>query len=361
MSENRYLAARSVLDGVLAREPTGATLEAARRFADVLDLDPNCLPAIQALQHAVESGADVEANAILERLLLRQPRGRFLSILMAYRRILDGRAVVAGLVLRLESRPETGPSKDPAEKLPPGVPKDARFAHLFLVVESRLAGAVELDPGPATLFVTRSSVGRAGREEDAVETHTFPSLKPLHVEWGKPAEVSLARFFLAQPGTNVATRLRFEIDLRSGRARIAAASAGGPPRDVPAMRLRTAEAEETVLEASLAALSAATPEELAGLVEHATSVDLVSALSIAARIPPKDRARTLDLLTPIAETAPASVLQALVPALRWIAVTAEPGGDGLAWRAWLRARADTATSKRQKLVLPPALPTEPDP
>jgi hypothetical protein len=366
MAEGSFLAARTAIDGLLARRPSGRTLEVARRFEEVLDLDPSSLPALEALQRSVESGADEEARAILDRLMLRRPRGRLLEILEAYRRILDGRGLVSGLRLRLEYRPEPEAPQagGSGEKRSVAAPRDARFAHLFLVAESRAAGPIDLDPGPATLFVTRSTVDRKGMEDDAVETHTFPALKSLRIEAGKQAEVSLARFFLAPPEKGLASRLRFEIDLRSGMARIETMRSGSSgssrrsegSREVPAMRLRASETEVCALDPSLAALPAATPEELLALVEGKTNIDLVGALSVALRLPPGERGRTLDLLTPIVVKVPVGVVQSLAPTLRWIAVTAEPGGDADAWRAWLRQRDGRKTKERPRLVLPDRAP-----
>lgn len=357
MAEGNFLAARAALDRVLARRPEGRTLEVARGFSDVLDLDPGALPTLQALKASVDRGADVEARAILDRLMLRRPRGRLLDLLEAYRRILDGRAVVSGVALRLELRPVDEP---PPQKVAATVPKDARFFHLFVVGESRNGVSVDLEPGPATLVVTRSSVDKRGLENDAVETHTFADLKALRIGPSKPADVSLARFFLAPPSNGLAERLRFEIELRSGRARIEGGAAK-PARELPAMRLVAVPAEETALAPSLAALPPATPEELAARVEGQAALDRVEALSIALRIPPADRGRALDLLTPIADAAPVGVLEALAPSLRWIAVTSEPGGDGLAWRAWLRSRGDRRPAARPRLVLPEPKPPEAKP
>jgi hypothetical protein len=323
-------------------------------------IDPAFQPGIEALQRSLDSGADAEARAILDRLMLRRPRGKLLETLEAYRKIIDGRAVVAGLALRLELRPVT---ETPPKPVAESIPKDAHMAHLFLVAESRSGGgtgspesAIDLEPGPATLFVTRSTVDKRGLEQDAVETHTFADLKSLRIEPGKPAEVSLARFFVSASADGLAARMRFEIDLRSGRARVGVAGSNAV-RELPAMRLAVAEAEESALAPAIAALPAATPEDLAAAVEGKTVLDPVAALSIALRIPPTDRPRALDLLTPISETVPVSVLESLVPALRWIAVTAAPGGDGLAWRAWLQARgAKRKPANRERLVLPPARP-----
>jgi hypothetical protein len=189
IADGNYSAARRVLDALLQREPVGPALSAARAFERMLDLDPSFLPSLQALARAVESGSDREATAILKRMYLRQPRGRVLELLEAYRRILDGRAVVANLRLRLECRPE--------KEIPKGAPEGAKVARLFLVAESGLHETVELDTGPATLFVTRSVVGSGGIERDAVETKTYDGFSRLVIEPGKSAEVSLAAFFVS--------------------------------------------------------------------------------------------------------------------------------------------------------------------
>jgi hypothetical protein len=329
----------------------------------MLDLDPSFLPSLQALASAVEAGADREAAAILRRIELRQPRGSVLEIARAYRRILDGRAVVASLRLRLECRPE------PVEQIPEGAPAGAQFAHLYLVAASGLQEIVSLETGPATLFVTRSVVGRTGLERDAVETRTFDDLGRLEVQPGGPAEVSLARFFVSAAEGEIASRMRFELDLRSGSARIltaeeaaarapAGSKAGSDPggREVPVMRLRVADAEATAYEAALNELPPATPEDLMALVSAAGKIDLAAALRIAVRIPPKERERTLDLLAPQVETLPEDAVRALVPSLRWIAVTSEPGGGPAAWRAWFLARERKKSGERPKLLLPRTAP-----
>jgi hypothetical protein len=186
-----------------------------------------------------------------------------LEIARAYRRILDGRAVVASLRLGLECRPED------AQDLPQDAPPGARFARLFLVARSSLQEAVSLETGPATLFVTRSVVGRTGIERDAVETRTFDNLRRFEVGPGAPAEASLARFFVSAAEGEIASRMRFELELRSGSAWIltkeeAAAratdgaksggsKAGAAPsgREVPVMRMRVADAEQTAYEPAL--------------------------------------------------------------------------------------------------------------
>ena len=348
VAAGNYASARRVLDALFARasgEMTGRTLEVARGFEQMLDLDPNYLPSLQALARAVEAGNDREATAILVRIELRRPRGRVLEIAQAYRRILDGRAVVKSLRLRLECRPEE------AADLPKDAPEGARFARLYLVAESRLLEPVLLDAGPATLFVTRSVVGRGGVERDAVETRTFESLRHIEVASEKPAEVSLARFFVSAAEGELASRIRFELELRSGTARILTGEEAAG-RDVPVMRLRVADAEETVYAASLRELPPAAPEELAALASGKGTIELAAALAIAVRIPPAQRERTLDLLAPVVEGLPEDSVRALVPSLRWVAVTSEPGGGPAAWRAWLAERERKKAGEKPMLLLP---------
>jgi len=340
IAAGNHVAARGLLDALLARESlAGRSLEVARAFERMLDLDPSYLPSLQALAQAVESGADREAAAILRRIEMRQPRGEVLEIVEAYRRILDGRAVVAGLRLRLECRPE------PAEELPPDVPEGTRFSRLFLVAESSIQETVLLDTGPATLFVTRSVVSPNGIERDAVETRTFDRLRRLEVGPEARAEVSLARFFVSAAPGELASRMRFELDLRSGSARVL-------DRDVPVMRLRVADTEETVFAPELRDLPPAAPEDLVDLVSRTATIDPSSALAIAVRIRPEDRQRTLDSITPRIEIATEDSVRALVPSLRWIAVTSEPGGSPAAWRAWLLDRARRQSGERPNLLLP---------
>ena len=371
VTQGQYAAARSALDQLRARESkglSGPALEVVLAYERLLDVDPSFLPSLQALASAVESGADREADAILRRIELRQPRGSVLEIARAYRRILDGRAVVSSLRLRLECRPV------PVEEIPEGAPEGAQFARLFLVAVSGLQEIVSLEPGPATLFVTRSVVGRTGIERDAIETRTFENLRRLEVGPEEPAEVSLARFFVSAAEGEMASRMRFELDLRSGSARIlsaeeaasrgqASSKAGSDPRgrEVPVMRLRVADAEVTAYEPALRELPAGAPEEFLALASAAGRIDLAAALRVAVRIPPKERERTLDLLAPEIEALPEEAVRALVPSLRWVAVTSEPGGGVAAWRAWFVERERKKAGERPNLILPRKAPGRANP
>jgi hypothetical protein len=120
-------------------------------------------------------------------------------------------------------------------------------------------------------------------------------------------------------------------------------------------------AEEHALETSLAALGPATPDDLAVLVRGATTLDALAALEVALRIPPEARAGTLDQLLPLVEEAPIDVVRSLVPSLRWIALTGDPGSDPSAWRAWFAERASRKKAERPNLELPESRPGSTEP
>ena len=358
-AQGNYVAARTLLDRVLAQPLDTASLEIARRLAQILDLDPSLLPSLTMLEQAVRAGDDREARAILDRITLRRPRGRVRELVEGYRRILDGRALVGGLRLGLEFRPEALPSGAAGKAALSQAPPNARFARLYFVARSEFPQAVELDPGPGTLVVTRAVVGSNGLQQDAIETRAVTSIRGLSISKGRPAEVPLGYFYAVPPESGFATRLRFELELRSGDVR-ASSDAKEAPRALPAMRLRVEPAEERALETSLDALGPADPEELAALVRGATSLDAIAALKVALRIPPDARARTLDRLAPLVADAPIDVVRALVPSLRWIALTGDPGSDPDAWRTWLREREGRKKAERPNLVLPETSPVPPE-
>jgi hypothetical protein len=225
-----------------------------------------------------------------------------------------------------------------------------------LVVESGLRDTVELETGPATLFVTRSVVVPSGLERDAIETRTFDDLRRITVEPGGTAEISLALFFVSTGEGELASRMRFEFEMRSGSARILPGGDRVAAREVPVMRLRVADAEETALPSDLATEPSSRPEDLVALATGASTIDVAAALRIAVRIGPVERERALDLLAPVVRDLPTDAVRALVPALRWIAVTSEPGGSPEAWRAWLRARDHRKAEERPNLLLPRSRP-----
>jgi hypothetical protein len=359
-AQQNYVAARSLLDRVLARPLDAKSRDVARRIGELLDLDPSLVPSLAMLEQAVRAGDDREARAILDRIAVRQPRGRVRELVEGYRRILDGRALVGGLRLALEFRPEALPSGAAGKAIAKEAPPNARFARLYFVARSEFSEKVELDPGPATLVVTRAVVGSNGLQQDATETRAVTSIRGLSVEKGSPAEVPLGYFYAVPPESGFATRLRFELELRSGDVRIPGA-AKDAPRALPAMRLLVAPAEERALETTLDALGPAAPDDLAALVRDATSLDAIAALKVALRIPPEARAATLDALAPLVADAPIDVVRSLVPSLRWIALTGDPGSDPSAWRAWLRERATRKRVERPNLVLPESRPGSTEP
>ena len=65
------------------------------------ELPPALEPGFEALRLAVEAGDDAAARAVLQGLLARRPTGKALEALRAYERILDGREAVRALSLSI--------------------------------------------------------------------------------------------------------------------------------------------------------------------------------------------------------------------------------------------------------------------
>ena len=163
-----------------------------------------------------------------------------------------------------------------------------------------------------------------------METHTFEKLRSFRVEPSAPSEIRLARFFISVPANSIAVRLTFDLELRSGVVERAEG-------ELPAMRLRVAEASATRLSDRLEAQGAASPGDLAALVQRG-SVTLEGALELAVRVPFDARTSALEALRPIAGSLPGSDMLNLVPTLRWLSRTGDPGGDPEVWRAYLQRR-----------------------
>jgi hypothetical protein len=140
--------------------------------------------------------------------------------------------------------------------------------------------------------------------------------------------------------------MRFRLDLR-------ASSIEQEERELPAMRLRVADAEQLVLSPVQAAKPLVAPESIAELANtgHAHAAE---ALDLAVRVPRELRGAALDQLAAFARTLTETDLKELVPALRWLDSGATCGSEPLAWRDWLLRRAHAGDPKdRGTLVLPP--------
>lgn len=274
------------------------------------------VPALEALERAVFDGDDEVARSTLQRLLAREPGGRALELARAFERVLDGRALVASLDLRLA-----------AEELEGHV---ATY-RLWLLAAHPHASEVRFRPGAASLRESLLSVDPEGAESRAVSNLAIDDLDTLVLPPGEELRVELATLHLpSRPGL-LALRSRLELALLPGAITIEG-------RRLPARDARV-ERVEIVRLAGFLPTSTVEPSELLRYVQG-ERVERPPLMERAVRIAPGRRAEALDLLSPQVEGMSLLTLERIVPALRWLAGTTAPGGDPEAWRRWLRARAE---------------------
>jgi hypothetical protein len=368
-------------------------------------VQPEFLPAFEELQRAMTAGDDVVARRILRGIQARGPTGAALALAQAFERVLAGREAVAELriklVVRTESKESPAPTPAPEKDAnPTGAPDAAPAgasaagspaastgasvaapvaaaddekgsasaspkragaapssleARVFLVVENTALVPIELRPGPASLQVTKTSVGHmqvvrfgepmVGGEEQSTETHPYPALRNLGLDPGGSIEVGLAAFFIDVPAGDLAVRLTFDLDLRSG-------SIVRDGRELPAMHVPVEGCEATCWGKLLCAELEPTPESLEQYVLRPTSITAECALELAVRLPPDQRKETLDRLAARENEISEQHLLELGPALRWLTEDPTLGGDSNLWRAYLAARAGKRAKERPKLELP---------
>jgi hypothetical protein len=384
-------ACRSTTPAATATDPK-ASQENGPTARELAAVGPEFLPAFAELQRALAAGDDVVASRILRGIMARAPTGAALHLAQAFERVLAGREAVAELRLALVVRASSTPSltngspasaasgrstnassstanstnensakndSTTADSSNAGAPPDATSprmeARLVLVVENTAAVPIELRPGPGNLRVTKTSVSRLklvqlgepmlGGEQQSSETHPYAELRNLALEPGASREFDLARFFIDVQGDDLAVRLDFDLELRSG-------SVVRDGRELPAMNVPVKGCEATRWSKLRYPEAEATPEALATYALRTTTITADCALEMAVRIPDEDRARALDLLAVREKELSEVHLTALVPALRWLTQDPTLGGDSVLWRAYLRARAGAKPKQRAKLELP---------
>lgn len=322
--------------------------DAAPRVIARAPVEPRFQPALEALDAAVRAGDDRTARAVLARLLALEPDGGALEMATAYARILDGRDAVRALEFALDARYDRGPDKtDKAGK--------AGKVGIDFTARSRDGRSFDVRPGPGTLRVRITSIDERGDESRSVESVPIDTIGALPVSQGEPSRIPLSELPFARIRGALATRVLFDLELRSGSVRPSDepdAGSGGEARDLPAMRLAVEGAEVTLLAGELASLPLAGADELAALVAGGTC-DRRAALRVAVRVPRSERAAALDRLARDHDTIPEPALVALAPALRWLAPDENLGEDAGAWRSFLRTRA-RRSEPRDDLRLPRA-------
>jgi hypothetical protein len=316
---------------------SGADADGAAAPRTLDQVEPEFLAALESVQLAVEAGEDDTARAILDRVLWRAPTGRTLDVARAFERVLDGRDAVRALDVALVIAPEPAPAA--------GAAAGRKLSRLALSVRNTGAVRLDLAPGPGLLHVEHERLDGRAAVQTATETKSYEHFATLVLEPGASTEVPLSVFFLELRAGSLAERLVFRFDLRSGTVTRAG-------RELPAMRFAVTPAEALVLSETLSARGASAPEELLELVD-AGRARVDAALDLALRLPAGEREPVLDELARRAARLPATDLEALAPALRWLSQSSAPGNDPELWRAWLARRAHPPVRERARLVLPP--------
>jgi len=301
------------------------------------EVDARFAPGLEALERALAAGEDELARALIMQLDSLGPDERVWQFVRGYERILDGRAGVRSLALTLVCVPE------PAGTALPGAQPGAQVWRLVFQARNTGTERIELNPGPATLTATHTDLGSRGTEARALETRSFDKLKRIDLDPGAQSEVELARFFIDPLSGQLAVRLDFTLELRSGVLQRAG-------RELPAMRIAVAPARATRHSADLPE-ARLTPEEL--LAASAPLTQTGELLALAVRTDPgAGGANLADLERALAELSRPR-LELWIPALRWLVGPEVPTDvDGL--RGWLRARVEAHAAKtpRPTLVLP---------
>lgn len=308
------------------------------RVVAVDAVEPRLQPALEALQAAVNSGDDREARAVLASYFRLEPSGRALELGEAFERILDGRAAVAALEMRLDVTFEREAN-------------GAGAAVVQFVGRARDARTLEVAPGPAVLHVKLASIDAKGDETKSLDTQPISTAIRFKVSADAETRFVLARLPFALPRGSLAARASFDLELRSGVLR-------ENERELPAMHLHTETGELVLLARELSDLELATDATLADLAASG-KCNARTALAIAVRIPRTERASALDRLSRLCEDLPETAIGELTPALRWLAPDSNLGEDAPAWRAWLRMRARALESKPD-IILPRPRATKSD-
>lgn len=282
---------------------------------------PRYQPLFEALRDAVEADEDETARQIADNLAARlalEPegtRGRrdAQRLLQGFERVLDGRALVDSLDLRLALREESG----------------GRAVRVVLRARAERRTRLELRPAAASLLSYRVTLAEDGRETSSVRTQGVPNLDVLAVDSDGWVEVPLATFPTSLPRNAIAARTHWSLSLLAG-------DVVEESERYPAMHVPVGAVERVDL-AHYLPNGPVEPAELLTYLQR-PDVALPPILERTVRIVPERREEALDLLAPLVERSTPEALERMIPSLRWLARTSAPGRDPLAWKEWLANR-----------------------
>ncbi len=273
--------------------------------------------AFEGLKAALEAGEDETARRIAAQLRRRLAQHRdppvgVDDLLVGFERVLQGRALIDGAELWLEIRPRP----------------DSHLGEIWLHGRSAHPGGIALRPGAASLEWRRRTLLPDGRDHLNAKTLPLAGIKPVELNQEAAGGTRLYAYDRRIPAGALAVDDRWILHLRSG-------SVDADDGEFPAMNLAVRHAQRVELAPVLPSGSLA-PSILVDAARK-PEISMPALLERTVRILPRDRDVALAALAPLVETWTPEQIARLVPSLRWLSGDSEPGGDPLAWRAWLRA------------------------
>jgi hypothetical protein len=297
--------------GPASRSSTAPPASAAELAAQKAEFEPY-VPAFQSLEAALDARDDELAMRILARILARDPHGVALERAQAFERILEGRAWVASISVRLEAV-RVGVSDQWAVR---AIAKNSDQTELTL------RGV------PPTLRTYLLGVSPNGMEQRFSRQAPVESL----AQWKLPPGVETSSeigVVEIPPGGALAVRALFVLEFLPGE--IVRESQVRPATNISVGRA------EALRLANFLPVEPVDPAELARYVRD-ERIRTPPLLERAVRIPLDQRARALDLLTPVVLELPSGELEKLAVALRWLSGQSQLGADARSWRQWLDER-----------------------
>jgi len=304
-------------------EPTiGGPIVLGPGVEDRLRLEAAFVPAFDALQAAVDDGEDEVARRILAGIRARRPSAEVEEYAASFERVLDGRALVRDVDLRLASEPVEGAPGD--------------LLLVLLAAHSRDVD-VTLRLPAATLRRGRIAVDARGDDASGMTTETTDALGALRIPAGETVRVPLRAAELRLGGA-LCVRERWTLSTRAGFALL-------EEEELPAQDVAI-EPCEVVRLAPFLPTAPVEPAELVRYLQDEQELFVPALMERAVRIAPERRGEALDLLAPVVTRMAGDDPERLTtaaPALRWLARSRDAGGDPVAWSAWFAGR----TAKRE--------------
>lgn len=302
----RYTAAFEALKEALEENDLPLARSTARQLRGRLGRE---LESAIPLSRARTRADDMAALTLSGEVPSRESVEAALLAVERFEDIIDGRARLAAVTLRIELR------RRPGEEL-----VEARLAG-----ESSWAEPLVLRPFAASILIDRVHVDKEGFEVNWGETVVLEEGVELAMAARGTASIPLAELPIQVPVGAMATRMSVTLVCTGGELE----EAGDR---YPARKIVVREAERTDI-AGWIPTGLVEPQRLVRLVEQGRgSTDVL--LECAIRIAPSRRAEALDGLGRALQTLPAEAVRPVVPAIRWLMGVSGIDGFGRDERDW---------------------------